>query len=657
MRLVREDVAGLLRETRRRSGTNASGTCDQHMPGVDDQAGLVRMARADERLIPNVTAVCNVFIDLDPTFVALQQTSGKAILEALLVMQQVAAVFAAQRESLLGMELRVVGVALVPRTLRAATSRVVLEKYEAYADDRDDAVPLGGVEPPRGKDVCLNHLFIYTQLNGILGIAEVGSSSRGMCGLTSGQRAYNSGLTNVMNGDGVPLAMTQAAAATAHEFGHNFGASHDCTLQSEGPLVCKSGSAIQSPTPGTSCVPDSSEGGQFLMYPVVSQSPDMQLTNALRLSPCSLDAIRRVLSLYGGRTLSNGERCLTDPATTPCNVGADEPCFGSGPAPGKGCSLVAASRSTTCSTPCGPGLRVVTQSCQCPDSADAAIPGMCGGVPFPSTSSEPCEVVPKCDSRAGKFITIVLASTDGKSLLNELDNALEEALGFVVQTSALGFVGDGMLGYLHKACLIEDGNECMSNEELYNRVFSAKVLIERSLGVSIAQVTRGDHLNEDGATKTHEVVLLVLLCTCPFAVIFLGYNLGIDLRRRYDRKHREHIKTWQRNVYASRTASVLRSEGSLRIVRPTQRASSTTPAPPQGSSYYDAAATPLFHGDEAIYSAPEHMEDMDVTTAADVLPRLEGDDGDTSDCFTSDGEDDAPRQVRVDNLCGQQTEI
>ena len=104
----------------------------------------------------------------------------------------------------------------------------------------------GAVAPessPRGPshrgatEVCLNHLFTHTAAGGVLGVAIQANPASflpgGICAPLACQGnntiiATNAAFTNTMGEDGHLVPAWQSSLSTAHEFGHNLGANHDC---------------------------------------------------------------------------------------------------------------------------------------------------------------------------------------------------------------------------------------------------------------------------------------------------------------------------------------------------------------------------------------------------------------------------------------------
>jgi len=150
-------------------------------------------------------------------------------------------------------------------------------------------------------DYCLSHLFTnYDFSGGVLGLAYVAAASTsrvgGVCTRTyqdgSGKTKHlNVGLTTSIN-YGRTLLTSELVFVTGHEFGHNWGSSHDSDTSTE-------------------CAPS---GNRFMMYPA---AVDGSQTNNEKFSNCSKQAIKDVLE-------SKSSICFTVSTLAMCGNGVTE---------------------------------------------------------------------------------------------------------------------------------------------------------------------------------------------------------------------------------------------------------------------------------------------------------------------------------------------
>ncbi|KAL5255765.1 hypothetical protein ACHWQZ_G011105 [Mnemiopsis leidyi] len=189
------------------------------------------------------------------------------------------------------------------------------DSYKNLADSRQVSALLknfafGDWRP----DYCLAHLFTnYDFDGGVLGLAYVASASQsrvgGICTKTysvgGAKKSLNVGLTTGTN-YGRTLLQSELVFVTGHEFGHNWGSSHDSDTSKE-------------------CAPS---GDRFLMYPA---AVDGSQPNNYYFSPCSKMAINEVLrskadicftkaneAVCGNGLVEDGEECDQGLETSPC---------------------------------------------------------------------------------------------------------------------------------------------------------------------------------------------------------------------------------------------------------------------------------------------------------------------------------------------------
>ncbi|XP_052236828.1 ADAM 17-like protease isoform X2 [Dreissena polymorpha] len=128
---------------------------------------------------------------------------------------------------------------------------------------------------------CLTHLFTATAMSErVLGLAYIAKPGKtgGICSprvsYNGVLKAFNTGWSTSLNGDGQTLTFLQQALVTAHEFGHNWGSEHD---PSSGDCA-----------PGTIL-----DDGKYLMfaYSVTGEDSNNEL-----FSSCSINYVNQVLA-------------------------------------------------------------------------------------------------------------------------------------------------------------------------------------------------------------------------------------------------------------------------------------------------------------------------------------------------------------------------
>eukprot|EP00045_Choanoeca_perplexa_P012857 m.142493 g.142493 ORF g.142493 m.142493 type:complete len:866 (+) comp16160_c0_seq1:343-2940(+) len=271
---------------------------------------------------------CLIALDCDASFVVAWGNGGTAQSQAihaatkmLDIVFQVEAVYQYSRNLQGIVSLRVASInvnslldlfASQPLTSTATVTSTETRNGLEYLDNYQAWLGIG--QEARGSsslafnEVCLNHGFTHTNLNGVLGVAIQASPAAGVIGglcadRSINGRALNAGISSTMTSSNTGAASWQMVLSTAHEIGHNLGASHTCEFQ--GSFSAGQCDNIVGSDP---CNPSDAQGGPFIMYPAVAA--DDSHPNARSFSSCSLAAITDVV-------LSKGE-CLVEPH--PCDT-------------------------------------------------------------------------------------------------------------------------------------------------------------------------------------------------------------------------------------------------------------------------------------------------------------------------------------------------
>lgn len=295
--------------------------------------------------------VCRVFLDADESFLEYwggptadptEERVARATLKMIEIIYQVDGIYSREYNIQSLLSLKIAG-AKVHRGVRFAgrDGSAVLRKYQNWLSGgttgASDQMRPRGPKHPGPDDVCLNHVFTHAPAGGVLGVAiqaYPGSIEGGLCAKAGDTGvSTNVGFTNTMGEDGNVVPIWQSVLSTAHEFGHNIGAVHDCVL-SGAPSSGDETTQLCPVVIGTRCLPEEVYGGAFLMFPAIGT--DVSGPNSRVFSPCSVEKIFAVIEAKGG--------CLEEPS--PCGasdkaccnehftVADDTSCSLSAPAPG-----------------------------------------------------------------------------------------------------------------------------------------------------------------------------------------------------------------------------------------------------------------------------------------------------------------------------------
>ena len=293
------------------------------------------------------TTVCEVFLDADRSFLkqwggegTYPQRATRATLKMIDIIYQVDGIYQRPYNLANLLSMKIVGTMIHDYQFGGADGIVLLEHYQGWLTGFQPA-PEGtckrtrkygtvGARNPRGQtvksatDVCLNHLFTHSDAGGVLGVAIQANQASflpgGICAELSCTDknntviATNAAFTNTMGENGHLVPAWQSALSTAHEFGHNLGANHDCSRQpgDSASYVMPCNKRDGSKNFVADRYPPDNYGGPYLMYPAIGQS--VSGSNSRILSIVSKREIVDVIAAKG-KCLKSRSPCAAEDAS------------------------------------------------------------------------------------------------------------------------------------------------------------------------------------------------------------------------------------------------------------------------------------------------------------------------------------------------------
>jgi disintegrin and metalloproteinase domain-containing protein 10 len=258
----------------------------------------------------NRGSYCQIFVAVDHLFLA--NVAGNSEVDAI---REVVAVFASSQTIFLTTDFDSDGSPdfITPQLVK--TEVLTSDSYNGIFASNDIPVEefLDKWSQIDHTSYCLSLLLTYRDFaNGILGLAWIaqpsGGSRGGVCEgrvlLSVGERSLNTAIVSYLNyGSRQPRSIM--SITVTHEFGHNFGSSHD-------PIT-------------DACSPGGTDGN-YLMY---SRATDGALPNNRLFSPCSISSINTVLQSKSSCFKSAGSFCgnLIREGDESCDCGDDVNCI------------------------------------------------------------------------------------------------------------------------------------------------------------------------------------------------------------------------------------------------------------------------------------------------------------------------------------------
>lgn len=287
---------------------------------------------------------------------------------------------------------------------------------------------------------CLAHLFTANNFGSTLGLAYVGQpgSSGGICD-NLGSKDYNTGWTSII-GNGVLLVAATAQLVTAHEIGHNFGASHDGAVASSTTLVFNDTLKAQ-------CLTEAGE--TFLMNPIAVSGSQ---TRNSQFSTCSRRLIRDTIASKGNCFVvpangfcGDGVRCTN---ASICSSGIAEVCD-------------AGSTGDTCCY----GLEATSLQCKYKDTAYKCTPSndvCCTSSCLISNSTTPCYTATQNDNscRSTSLCNGINATTCPASIAQPLGTPCGNGDSCNGLTATTTSCIDFCTKYQATKCTCENSNDC-----------------------------------------------------------------------------------------------------------------------------------------------------------------------------------------------------
>eukprot|EP00050_Salpingoeca_kvevrii_P022706 m.130873 g.130873 ORF g.130873 m.130873 type:complete len:904 (+) comp9797_c0_seq1:112-2823(+) len=462
---------------------------------------------------------CEVFLDADKTFYDQYGGDGteedrisRTALKMLDLFYHVDSLYAAQPElqNMIGFD--VVGLKVHNTLTRfsdsiTSASSAGLDVLEDYGKFLGRGTVARGSGELTFADVCLNHLFVHENLNGVLGVAIQAPESTNVLGgicedrTGAGRSAANIGLTTTRGANGAIVPFFQSVLSSTHEFGHSLGASHDCVLS-----ACASLS-------GSQCVPTEAQGGPYIMFPLVRAD---EHENAHIFSPCSVDEIANIIEKKGN--------CLKLPATCGGSTGIE--CTPAGT-----CQYEAVELGP-CTAPCGGGIQSVSYACMCPG----------GIIDETRCSGDPPLASNACGSDA---CTVAEGSSDAVAAVLIFGSVLQSSVVAhiirdganlpitVLETQAVEINGQDGFRTFVRSCRQFGASGCISGDQLFEALNLATAEMSMAYGSEVRPQTSADSVAIKEDEPSIAISLLIgIAAGCAIIIVAI-------FARRYYKKHKK----------------------------------------------------------------------------------------------------------------------